>query len=164
MSSWTTQFNHQRKSLGIAACLDINVTEKVHIGSAQLSQPCSFVANPFFTPFQVMALPIPIVVDNFADYYSEQVSNAERIICKCLPTADDQISITNANKLALFQKKLEAKELKREAQTIEDKWEMRKAILAKEALIESVCSTTKVSRRQTIEGKAICNHQVSHSS
>merc|ERR1712156_288057 len=60
----------------------------------------------------VMALPIPIVVDNFADYYSEQ-------------------------------KKLEAKELKREAQTAEDKWEMRKAILAKEALIESVCSTTK---------------------
>jgi len=60
----------------------------------------------------VMALPIPIVVDNFADYYSEQ-------------------------------KKLEAKEMKREAQTIEDKWEMRKAILAKEALIESVCSTTK---------------------
>merc|ERR1712012_143238 len=47
----------------------------------------------------VMALPIPIVVDNFADYYSEQ-------------------------------KKLEAKELKREAQTAE-------------ALIESVCSTTK---------------------
>ena len=63
-----------------------------------------------------------------------------------------------------LQKKLEAKEMKREAQTIEDKWEMRKAILAKEALIESVCSTTKVSRRQTIEGKAICNHQVSHSS
>ena len=43
--------------------------------------------------------------------------------------------------------------MKREAQTIEDKWEMRKAILAKEALIESVCSTTKVSRRQTIEGR-----------
>ena len=34
--------------------------------------------------------------------------------------------------------------MKREAQTVEDKWEMRKAILAKEALIESVCSTTKV--------------------
>ena len=44
----------------------------------------------------------------------------------------------------IVQKKLEAKELKREAQTAEDKWEMRKAILAKEALIESVCSTTKV--------------------
>ena len=86
-----------------------------------------------------MALPIPIVVDNFADYYSEQVNNAERI-CKSLPIADDQIFITNK-----FQKKLEAKEMKREAQTIEDKWEMRKAILAKEALIESVCSTTKVS-------------------
>ena len=38
--------------------------------------------------------------------------------------------------------------MKREAQTIEDKWEMRKAILAKEALIESVCSTTKVSWRE----------------
>ena len=118
----------------------------------------SLVINPFFILFQVMALPIPIVVDNFADYYSEQVRNAERI-CKSLPIADDQIFITNK-----FQKKLEAKEMKREAQTIEDKWEMRKAILAKEALIESVCSTTKVSRRQTIEGKAICNHQVSHSS
>ena len=73
---------------------------------------------------------------------------------KCLPTADDQISITNANKLTLFQKKLEAKELKREAQTIEDKWEMRKAILAKEALIESVCSTTKVSRQSTYHEKS----------
>ena len=76
-----------------------------------------------------MALPIPIVVDNFADYYSEQVTRGEWI--------------QNQPWLSV-QKKLEAKELKREAQTAEDKWEMRKAILAKEALIESVCSTTKV--------------------
>lgn len=60
----------------------------------------------------VMALPIPIVVDNFADYYSEQ-------------------------------KKLEAKEFKREAQAVEDQWEMRKAILAKEQLLLSIASTTK---------------------
>lgn len=49
----------------------------------------NFVESSFF-PCKVMALPIPIVVDNFADYYSEQ-------------------------------KKLEAKELKREAQAKVDR-------------------------------------------
>jgi len=58
----------------------------------------------------VMALPIPIVVDNFADYYSEQ-------------------------------KKLEAKELKREAQAHVDKFEVKKEHLARAALVETLRST-----------------------
>ena len=54
---------------------------KLHFGHSH--HHCHLVTLSSF--IQVMALPIPIVVDNFADYYSEQ-------------------------------KKIEAKELKKEAQ------------------------------------------------
>ena len=57
----------------------------------------------------VMALPIPIVVDNFADYYSEQ-------------------------------KKLEAKEMKKEAQQKQAELEMAAAQVANEGLVATMCS------------------------
>merc|ERR1711893_583402 len=57
----------------------------------------------------VMALPIPIVVDNFADYYSEQ-------------------------------KKLEAKELKKEAQARQAKHETAAEELVNRSLIETLSS------------------------
>ena len=57
----------------------------------------------------VMALPIPIVVDNFADYYSEQ-------------------------------KKLEAKEMKKEAQQKQVELEMAAAQVANENLVATMCS------------------------
>merc|ERR1719369_2424661 len=55
----------------------------------------------------VMALPIPIVVDNFADYYSEQ-------------------------------KKLEAKELKREAQAKEAKVDAAAREVANKRLVDTI--------------------------
>merc|ERR1712130_470860 len=55
----------------------------------------------------VMALPIPIVVDNFADYYSEQ-------------------------------KKLAAKELKREAQSKQAKFDCEAEDLANKSLIKTL--------------------------
>merc|ERR1719150_241657 len=55
----------------------------------------------------VMALPIPIVVDNFADYYSEQ-------------------------------KKLEAKELKREAQAKQFEWEAEQQKVAIHGLVDTL--------------------------
>ena len=56
----------------------------------------------------VMALPIPIVVDNFADYYKEQ-------------------------------KKIEAKELKKEAQAKVAEEEVVKAKVAKIGLVKTLC-------------------------
>merc|ERR1719411_191403 len=58
----------------------------------------------------VMALPIPIVVDNFADYYSEQ-------------------------------KKMEAKELKREAQAKQAEFECQAEKVANHGLIKTLCRT-----------------------
>merc|ERR1719186_393905 len=58
----------------------------------------------------VMALPIPIVVDNFADYYSEQ-------------------------------KKLEAKELKKEAQAKQFEWEAQQAGVAVAGLVDTLTQT-----------------------
>jgi len=57
----------------------------------------------------VMALPIPIVVDNFADYYSEQ-------------------------------KKLEAKEMKKEAQARQAELDMAAAQVANEGLVGTLAS------------------------
>ena len=62
----------------------------------------------------VMALPIPIVVDNFADYYSEQ-------------------------------KKLEAKELKREAQAKQAEFDLEAKVAAEAALL--VTLATKPGKR-----------------
>ena len=56
----------------------------------------------------VMALPIPIVVDNFADYYSEQ-------------------------------KKIEAKELKREAQAKQAEFDVDAEQVANHGLIKTLC-------------------------
>ena len=58
----------------------------------------------------VMALPIPIVVDNFADYYQEQ-------------------------------KKLEAAELKAEAQAVEAEWRSEQHETAMQGLLETVQAT-----------------------
>ena len=60
----------------------------------------------------VMALPIPIVVDNFADYYSEQ-------------------------------KKLEAREIKKEAQAKEGKHAAVAATLYRKALMNTISAKTK---------------------
>ena len=57
----------------------------------------------------VMALPIPIVVDNFADYYSEQ-------------------------------KKIEAKELKKEAQAKQAELDLAAEQVANQALIKTLSS------------------------
>ena len=58
----------------------------------------------------VMALPIPIVVDNFADYYQEQ-------------------------------KKLEAAEIKAEAQAVEDEWRAEQKESAMRGLMETITRT-----------------------
>ena len=58
----------------------------------------------------VMALPIPIVVDNFADYYSEQ-------------------------------KKIEAKELKKEAQAKQAEFDVDAEKVANKGLIKTLCRT-----------------------
>ncbi len=57
----------------------------------------------------VMALPIPIVVDNFADYYSEQ-------------------------------KKLEAKDLKREAQARQAEFDAKAKTFAENGLLRTLAS------------------------
>ena len=57
----------------------------------------------------VMALPIPIVVDNFADYYKEQ-------------------------------KKIEAKELKKEAQDKQDEVDVAVAKVAKQGIMDMLVS------------------------
>ena len=62
----------------------------------------------------VMALPIPIVVDNFADYYSEQ-------------------------------KKLEAKEMKKEAQAKQAKMDEAAEQVANLALVETILGTPQMS-------------------
>ena len=61
----------------------------------------------------VMALPIPIVVDNFADYYSEQ-------------------------------KKLEAKELKKEAQARQAEVDIEAEIVARRGLLSTLVSSPEV--------------------
>ena len=61
----------------------------------------------------VMALPIPIVVDNFADYYSEQ-------------------------------KKLEAKELKKEAQAKQAEVDLEAERVARQGLVRSLVTSPPV--------------------
>merc|ERR1711923_379313 len=61
----------------------------------------------------VMALPIPIVVDNFADYYQEQ-------------------------------KKLEAAELKAEAQAVEEEWLSQQHETAMQGLAEAIQRTEPI--------------------
>ena len=66
----------------------------------------------------VMALPIPIVVDNFADYYQEQ-------------------------------KKLEAAEIKAEAQAVEDEWLEEQHETAMRGLVETIQRTDPDSKNRT---------------
>ena len=65
----------------------------------------------------VMALPIPIVVDNFASYYSKQVilRKFERSICQ-RRFAKKFYKVDNNRLFTGKQKRLEAEEQKREAQ------------------------------------------------
>ena len=76
----------------------------------------------------VMALPIPIVVDNFADYYSEQ-------------------------------KKLEAKDMKKEAQAKQAKMDEAAEQVANLALVETIVGTPQMPPGEGVEMKENGTHE-----
>ena len=110
--------------------------------TSSLSSGYSFIFHPGHGPANpYRCRQLCRLLQRAGEYYHENIFQSVYGWYSLNLTLSGDLSI---QRIPPFQKKLEAKELKREAQTVEDKWEMRKAILAKEALIESVCSTTKV--------------------
>ena len=91
----------------------------------------------------VMALPIPIVVDNFADYYSEQKKLEAEALKREAKVGDLVMNIS----IAVFE------------QSEEEQWQEKNALLAKERLLETISQSSKT-WDEKIEDEKVINGYV----